>query len=83
MTNVFDLKNYKIINQVSGIALSHYIEQVNTTKTEVATSGFFNDIADQLGTGSVIICSVKDGVSLLAVTGNANGVVTTSALAAV
>ena len=82
MTEVFDIKNYKIVNQVSGIALSQYIETEKTVKTEVAASGFFNNVADQLGVGSVIICSVKDGVSILAVTVNTDGVVTTKAVAA-
>lgn len=82
MAEVFDIKNYKIVNQVSGIALSQYIETGKTVKTEVAASGFFNKVADQLGVGSVIICSVKDGVSILAVTANTAGVVTTAAIAA-
>lgn len=82
MAEVFDIKNYKIVNQVSGIALSQYIETEKTVKTDVAASGFFNKIADQLGVGSVIICSVKDGVSILAVTANTAGVVTTAAVAA-
>lgn len=82
MTEVFDIKNYKIVNQVSGIALAQYIETEKTVKTEVAAAGFFNKIADQLGIGSVIICSVKDGVSILAVSANADGTVTTKAVAA-
>lgn len=82
MAEVFDIKNYKIVNQVSGIALAQYIETEKTVKTEVAAANFFNKIADQLGVGSVIICSVKDGVSILAVSANADGVVTTKAVAA-
>lgn len=83
MTEVFDIKNYKIVNQVSGIALAQYIETEKTVKAEVASAGFFNKIADQLGTGSVIICSVKDGVSILAVLGKTNGNVTTASIAAI
>lgn len=82
MAEVFNIKNYKIVNQVSGIALSQYIETEKTVKTEVAASGFFNNVADQLGVGSVIICSVKDGVSILAVTANTGGTVTTASVAA-
>ena len=82
MAEVFDIKNYKIVNQVSGIALAQYIEPEKTVKTEVVASGFFNKIADQLGVGSVIICSVKDGVSILAVATNTDGTVTTKAIAA-
>lgn len=82
MAEVFDIKNYKIVNQVSGIALSQYIETEKTVKTEVVASGFFNKIADQLGVGSVIICSVSNGVSILAVTSNTAGVVTTASIAA-
>lgn len=82
MAEVFDIKNYKIVNQVSGIALAQYIETEKTVKTEVAAASFFNKIADQLGIGSVIICSVKDGVSILAVTANADGAVTTKAVVA-
>lgn len=82
MAEVFDIKNYKIVNQVSGIALAQYIETEKTVKTDVATASFFNKIADQLGIGSVIICSVKDGVSILAVTANTGGTVTTKAVAA-
>lgn len=82
MAEVFNIKNYKIINQVSGIALAHYIEPEKTTKTEVEASGFFNAVADQLGVGSVIICSVKDAVVLVAVDANSAGTVTVSELAA-
>lgn len=82
MAEVFDIKNYKIVNQVSGIALSQYIETEKTVKADVVAASFFDKIADQLGVGSVIICSVKDGVSILAVTANADGVVTTKTVAA-
>lgn len=82
MAEVFDIKNYKIVNQVSGIALAQYIETEKTVKTEVVANGFFNKIADQLGVGSVIICSVSNGVSILAVTENEDGVVKTAAVAA-
>lgn len=82
MAEVFDIKNYKIINQVSGIALAHYIEPEKTTKAEVETAGFFNKVADQLGIGSVIICSVKDHVVLVAVSTNAAGTVTVTEIAA-
>lgn len=75
----FNITNYKIINQVSGVALAHYIDTVNTAKADI-TTGFFNSIADQLGKGSVIICSLKDGVTFLEVTANTAGVVTTSTL---
>lgn len=82
MAEVFDIKNYKIINQVSGIALAHYIEPEKTTKAEVEAAGFFNKVADQLGVGSVIICSVKDHVVLVAVSANAAGAVTVTEIAA-
>ena len=82
MAEVFDIKNYKIINQVSGIALSHYIETVKTTKSDVKGSGFFNKVADQLGIGSVIICSVKDSTVLVTVTAITSGVVTVTEIAA-
>ena len=82
MAEVFDIKNYKIVNQVSGVALAQYIETEKTVKTEVIGTGFFNPIADQLAKGSVIICSVKDGTSILTVTGNTGAVVTMSAVAA-
>ena len=82
MAEVFDIKNYKIINQVSGIALAHYIEPEKTTKTEVEAAGFFNKVADQLGIGSVIICSVKDHVALVAVSANTAGTVTVTEIAA-
>lgn len=81
MAEVFDLKNYKIVNQVNGIALAQYLETANTVKGEVSASGFFNKIAEQLGVGSTIICSLKDGVTILAVAGNTAGVVTTAVVA--
>ena len=55
MAEVFDIKNHKIINQVSGVALANYIEPKKTLIAEAAASGFFNPIADQLAVGSVII----------------------------
>lgn len=82
MAEVFDIKNYKIINQVSGIALAHYIEPEKTTKAEVEAAGFFNKIADQLGVGSVIICSVKGAVALVAVSSNTDGAVAVTEIAA-
>lgn len=80
MAEVFDLKNYKIVNQVSGVALSQYIELDKTVKTDITGTGFFNSIADQLGIGSVIICSVKDGVTIVAVTANTGTAVTVATL---
>ena len=82
MAEVFDIKNYKIINQVSGIALAHYIETEKTTKSDVEGTGFFNKVADQLGVGSVIICSVKENVVLVAVSANTAGAVTVTEIAA-
>lgn len=81
MAEVFDIKNYKIINQVSGVALAHYIEPGKTVIAETAASGFFNPIADQLAVGSVIIASVKDGIAILGVTANAAGVVAVTKMA--
>lgn len=79
MAEVFDIKNYKIINQVSGVALSHYIETEKTTKAEVQGANFFDPIADQLATGSVIIASVSDGIVILGVK-NTDGAITTTAI---
>ena len=81
MAEVFDIKNHKIINQVSGVTLANYIEPAKTLIAEAATSGFFNPIADQLAVGSVIIASVKDGIAILGVTANAAGVVTVKKMA--
>lgn len=73
---VFAIKNYKIINQVSGVALANYIEPVKTLIAETTAADFFNPIADQLAVGSVIIVSVSDGIAILGVTANAAGAVT-------
>ena len=81
MAEVFDIKNYKIVNQVSGVAFAHYIEPEKTLIAETAAAGFFNPIADQLAIGSVIIASVKDGIAILGVTANAAGAVTVTTLA--
>ena len=77
MAEVFDIKNHKIINQVSGVTLANYIEPKKTLIAEAAASGFFNPIA----VGSVIIASVKDGIAILGVTANAAGVVTVKKMA--
>ena len=81
MAEVFDIKNHKIINQVSGVALANYIEPEKTLIAETTAAGFFNPIADQLAVGSVVIASVKDGIALLGVTANTAGVVTVATLA--
>lgn len=81
MPEVFDIKNHKIINQVSGVALANYIEPEKTLIAETADTGFFNPIADQLAVGSVIIASVKDGVAILGVTANEAGAVTVATMA--
>lgn len=81
MAEVFDIKNHKIINQVSGVTLANYIEPEKTLIAEAVASGFFNPIADQLAVGSVIIASVKDGIAILGVTANAAGVVTVKKMA--
>ena len=81
MPEVFDIKNHKIINQVSGVTLANYIEPEATLIAETAASGFFNPIADQLAVGSVIIVSVSDGIAFLGVTGNTAGVVTVTKMA--
>lgn len=81
MAEVFDIKNYKIINQVSGVTLANYIEPEKTLIAETAAAGFFNSIADQLAVGSVIIASVKDGIALLGVTKKEAGVVTVAKMA--
>ena len=82
MAEVFNIKNHKIINQVSGVTLANYIEPEKTLIAEAAASGFFNPIADQLAVGSVIIASVKNGIAILGVTANAAGVVTVKKMAA-
>lgn len=81
MAEVFDIKNHKIINQVSGVTLANYIEPEKTLIAETAAAGFFNPIADQLAVGSVIIASVKDGIAFLGVTANADGAVTVTKIA--
>lgn len=81
MAEVFDIKNHKIINQVSGVTFANYIEPAKTLIAETAASGFFNPIADQLAVGSVIIASVKDGIAILGVTANEAGVVAVTKMA--
>lgn len=82
MAQTFDIKNHKLINQVNGVSLAHYIETGATTKAEVAGANFFLDIQDQLAVGSVLICSVSDGVSIRAVTASNATTLTTASIAA-
>lgn len=81
MTVEFDIKNFKLVSQIGGVAIAQYIETETADIDDIEGSNFFNPVADQLGIGSVIFGSVSDGIVLLGVTNNASGVVTVTEMA--
>jgi hypothetical protein len=69
MAGTFDIKNYKLMNQVSGIALAHYTD-LDLTLADFTDPGFFNAVYNQLSKGSVLITTGSDGTAMLAVASN-------------
>ena len=82
MAEVFNIVNHKVISHVSNVAFAHYIEPVKTVKAEVLAADFFLPIYAQLAVGSTIICSVSNGVVILAVTASTKTGVTVAQIAA-
>jgi hypothetical protein len=82
MAEVFNIVNHKVISHVSNVAFAHYIEPKLTTKAEVLAANFFLPVYAQLGVGSTIVCSVSNGVVIVAVTASTVTGVTVAQIAA-
>lgn len=79
MTKTFDLKFYKIVSQFASVTIAQYIDP-DVTETDLLSTGFFNEVANQLAKGSVIIANLKNGALFLTVDSITNNVVTVSKL---
>lgn len=75
----FDIKYYKIVSQYDKVVIAQYLDNTNTEANLLAT-GFFNDLANQLSKGSIILANTTTGTIILSVTGVTSGVVTVAKL---
>jgi hypothetical protein len=81
MAGTFKIDKFKLINQVSGIALASYVD-LDRVKADYPDPGFFNTVASQLKQGSVLITTASDGQALYAVSTNQDNDVVLVSLAA-